>query len=273
VIMTMDQEIVQWLQGNETEMLQIIGMGETFKVTDVDDEGAMTIKASFGPVYMKVEGPQGTFEYDSEDPPDEVPLPAQGMAALVGCSFTVKFTPEGKIEELTGVDEMFDKIIEAIELPDEQMKDQMIEDMKKQFGGDALKEMMENMTAIFPDEPVGVGDFWKQKMAITRGFPMIIESTFTLAGREDGVAELEVESTIQPNPDAEPMKMGGMTMKIKLKGTQEGTLKIDEATGWFVEGKITQEMEGEMVMSGAPGMEEEMSLPMRIKSTITFETD
>ena len=273
LLMTMEQEIVQWIQGNEMEMLNTMGIGETLKVTDVDDEGTMTIEASLGPMYMKMEGPQGSFEYDSEDPPDEVPLPAKGLAAMVGCSFTMKFTPQGKVKDITGVDEMFDKIIEAGVLPEGEMKDKMLEDMKKQFGTDALKEMMENMTAIFPDEPVGVGDFWKHKMAITRGFPMTIETTYTLAGREDGVAELEVESTIKPNPDAEPMEMGPMTMKIKLKGTQEGTLKIDEATGWFVEGEITQEMEGETVMSGAPGMEEEMSIPMRIKSTITFETE
>jgi hypothetical protein len=273
VLTTMEQEIVQWLQGNEMEVLQTIGIGQTLKVTDVDDKGAMTVAATFGPVAMKMEGPQGSFEFDSEDPPDEVPLAAQGMAAILGCSFTMKFTPKGKIEELTGVDEMLDKMFEGIELPDGELKDKMLEDMKKQFGADALKEMMENMMAMFPDKPVGVGDFWKQKVTITRGFPMVIESTYTLAGREDGVAELEVESTIEPNADAEPMKVGPMSMKFKLKGTQEGTLKINEATGWFVEGKMTQEMEGETIISGAPGQGEEMSIPMRIKSTITFETE
>ena len=81
MLMTMEQEIVQWFQGNEMEMLQTMGVGQTLTVTDVDDEGTMTIEASLGPMYMKMEGPQGTFEYDSEDPPDEVPMAAKGLAA------------------------------------------------------------------------------------------------------------------------------------------------------------------------------------------------
>jgi len=63
-----------------------------------------------------------------------------------------------------------------------------------------------------------------------------------------------------------------MSMTYKLEGTQKGTLKIDEATGWFAEGQITQEIEGEMIMTSA-GEPDEVSVPMLIKSVITIESE
>jgi hypothetical protein len=104
------------------------------------------------------------------------------------------------------------------------------------------------------------------------GFPLVVSTTYTLAERKDGVATLNVEATLKSNPDGKPMEMGPMTIKHELKGTQKGTITIDEATGWYAGGEMTQELEGKMTMSGAPGQTEEASIPISIKSTVTFKT-
>jgi carbon monoxide dehydrogenase subunit G len=272
LVITTEQSIVQWIMETEMEMDQTVVLGETFKVTDVAEDGTYTIEVKIGPVAMKMESQMMSFEFDSEDPPDEIPMAARGMAAFVDQVFTVKMTPRGKVVELSGTDKLFESMKDAFEGVDEQTRDRMIEDMKKQFGGDGLKEMMETFTAIYPDKPVGVGDSWEQKSVMSRVFPLIANVTYTLAERKDGVASLKVDGTFEPNPKGEPTKMGDMTMKIALKGTQEGTLQIDETTGWFVAGEMTQEMEGEVTASGVPGVGE-MSLPMRIKGTVSFKTE
>ncbi len=269
---TIEQEIVQWIEGEEQEISQTIGIGETFTVKDVDDEGTMTVEVTFGPMAMKMEGPQGTFEYDSEDPPNDVPLLAQGLAAMVGSSFTMKLTPEGRVTDLKGVDKMFERIFESLDLPEGPIKDSIVESLKNQFGDEALKEMMGNIMTGLPDKPVGIGDSWSHTIVLTKGFPMIIKYTSTLTARKDGVATIKVESTIKSNPDAPPMKMGPMTMKYKFKGSQNGTFRLDEATGWFVEGEVKQEMSGEIIMTGIPGQTEEQSLPILIEGVIKLES-
>ncbi len=274
LVMTTDQEIVQQVPGRgEMKVQQTTSIGYTFAVTDVDDKGTATIDVTFGPVSMKVDTGMGTFEYDSEDAPDEIPASAQNMAALVGKSFTMKLATDGETLEVTGVDELLDELLELIDLPEGPIKQRMTEDVKKQFGEAGLKESMGNMIGIFPDEPVGIGDSWARIVTITAGFPIIVETTYTLAGRDDGVATIEIEATMKPNPDAEPISMGPMTMRYELEGTQEGTLKIDEATGWYVEGTMDQDLKGQLVMSGIPGQEGELPIPMTIKSTITFKTE
>jgi hypothetical protein len=272
LIITVEQNIVQWIMENEMEMDQTIVFGETFKVTDIAEDGTYTIEVTMGPVAMKMKSQMGSFEFDSENPPDEIPAPARVLAAFVDQVFTMKMTPQGKVVELSGMDKMLESMKDAFDDVDEQTRGQMIEQMKKQFGDDGFKEMMENFTAIYPHKPVGVGDSWEQEVILARVFPLIANVTYTLAERKDGVASLKVDGTFEPNPKGEPTKMGDMTMKVALKGTQEGTLQIDEATGWFVAGEMTQKMEGEVTASGVPGVGE-MSLPMRIKGTVSFKTE
>jgi len=272
LLMTVEQQIVTWINEVEQEVNQTIGIGETFEVKSIADDGTATIVVTFGPMSLKSEGPMGKIEYDSENPPKDVPLPARAFATMLDQHFTMKMTPEGRVTEIRGMDVMFDKILESLELPEGPMKDSMIKSMKKQFGDQAIKEMLENFTGLMPDKPVGVGDAWSQKMALTTMFPSIIENTCTLTERKDGVATIAVDSTIKPNADAPPLTMGPMKMTYKLKGSQKGTFKLDEATGWFVSGKMTQKMSGEMVIEGTPGDAEKRSLPMSMESVITFKS-
>jgi hypothetical protein len=269
---TIEQEIVQWIEGAEQETTQTIGIGETLNVTAVDAEGTMTVEVVFGPMSIKSSGPQGEFEYDSENPPDEIALQARAFAAMVGQGFTMKLTPKGHVTAIEGVDEMFQKIFDAVELPEGQMKEAIMTDLKRQFGDAALSEMMEKTMAMLPTEPVGVGDSWDRTMTVTTGLPSTIEDTWTLVDRKDGLATIEVKSTLKPNEDAPPMKMGPFSMKFGLSGTQTGTLKLDEATGWFVGGTFNQELSGDMTISGIPGSEEDVAVPMTIKTATTIES-
>jgi hypothetical protein len=268
-----EQDIVQTFQSEQQETKQTIGIGETLNVKDVDAEGTMTVEVVFGPMSMKSKGPMGELEYDSENPPDEIALQARAFAAMVGQGFTMKLTPEGHVTAIEGVDEMFQKIFDAVELPKGPMKEAMIKDLKRQFGNDALSETMEKMMAMFPDKPVAVGDSWTRTMTVATGLPSIIEDTWTLVDRKDGVATIEVESTLKPNENAAPMKMGPFSMKFNLTGTQTGTLKLDEATGWFVGATITQDMSGTMVMTGGiPSTDQETTVPMTIETATTIES-
>jgi hypothetical protein len=270
--MTMEQDVVMWINGNEQETHQTMVVTQVFDVKEVHFDGSATIEVTFDHMAMKAESPQGVFEYDSEDPPDEVPLQAKGFAAMVGETFTMRITPEGRVTEVSGIDELYDRMLEDLELPEE-MKKMLGEQMKRQFGNEAIKGMVENFTAVLPPEPVAVGDSWSNEITLTAGFTAILEVTGTLTDRTDGVSTIELDCTIKPLPNAPPMDMGPMSITYKLEGTQKATLKIDEGACWFAEGRITQEMEGEIIMSGMPGPEGEQSVPILIESVITIESE
>ena len=269
---TIEQQIVMWMDEVEQETKQTIGIGQTWEVKEIADDGTATIVVTWGPVSMKVAGAMMQIEFDSEDPPEEVPMAARSLAALVDQFFTLKMTAAGRVMAIQGVDKMLEKVFESLELPDGEMKDAIVEGIKSEFGQDALQEMMQNMTGILPKKPVGVGDSWSQKVTLTATFPAIMENTYTLIERKDGVATIKLEGTIKPNKDAPPVRKGPMKMRYDLKGWHKGTIKLDEATGWFVAGEVAQEISGVVFMKGAPGDVEERSLPIVIEGVTKFES-
>lgn len=275
---TVEQRIRQLVQaggapGEEQDIAQTVKIGQAFEVNDVNDAGVATIKVTFGPLAMRTEMAGFAIEYDSDKPPDELYPAARPLAAMVGQSFTMVVKPDGTVERLEGVDAMLEAARDALELPDEK-RTLLAEELERQFGEKALKEMMTGVLDYVPDRPVGVGDTWSRTLAVESGFPATFETADTLLARKDGVATIEAKTKITPNADAPPQKLGAATVRYKLEGTQEGTLEIDEATGWYVKATLTQKVKGEMFVSGLPDQAEgeELSVPIIIESSITIGT-
>jgi len=93
-----------------------------------------------------------------------------------------------------------------------------------------------------------------------------------LRERKNGVAIIEVASTIKPNPQAKPTEMGspGMTSSSEFSGNQKGIIEIQESTGLIIKSKITQQMSGQNTIT-RPGVPDKVT-PMEIKGVISMET-
>jgi hypothetical protein len=269
--MIVDQRIDQEMQGQKMSMTQQMGVGYTFAVESIEADGSAWLKTTYDWVMMKQDTPMGKREYDSANPPEEIPLMAKGSAALVGNSVSMLLDPKGTVREVKGLDALLQTMLKGIDIPPGPAFEGIEKQLKDQFGDDALKEMMRNMMAHYPDEPVRVGDSWDQKVVIAKGFPVIIETTYTLRDRKDGVTTVDNESTLRPNPDASPTEMGPTRMRYDLSGTQKGFMRIDEATGMTLGAEITQTFEGQVTMEMADAEEGEgQSWPMSVVSTVTI---
>ena len=270
--MVTDQKISQAVQGQKQEIPQTVSFGFTYNVKEVRDDGTAVVQVSYDSVQFKQEGPMGKIEYDSASPSDSIHPMVKGFAALVGLGFSMEVTPTGKVVKVEGAGEMLSRMMESIDMPTPAARAAMEEKMKDQFGDQALKEMMEQMMAIYPDEPVAIGDSWSKRVVISKGTPMIMDNTWTLKSRGNGVAVLEVQSKVEPNPGAEAMEMGVAKVKQELRGAQSGTIELDEATGWTLRSTLNQKLSGNMVIQtgveGAPSM----TIPISIESVIRLES-
>jgi hypothetical protein len=95
-----------------------------------------------------------------------------------------------------------------------------------------------------------------------------VDSTWTLISRENGIATIDVVSTLSPNPEGEPLELGTMTMGYNLSGSQHGSIQIDEISGWCVQSELLQEISGEITLTMG---EEEQSWPISIEGTFHTE--
>jgi len=136
------------------------------------------------------------------------------------------------------------------------------------FGEDQIKNMLSDMIMVFPDRPVGIGDSWTAKMILaSQSLPIEIDGTYTVKGSKKGVVIVDISS--KRDLDDEGVPIGKVRMKIA--GSYQGTLEIDEASGWVIRSKANMKFSGEMKMAANKQMPQGMTVPISIESVITVE--
>ena len=221
----MDMKMTMSAGDKQQQMNVFMGLTMSFDVLDVDQAGVHTLKTTYDRVRVKMSGGGVGIEYDSDTSAGEENPATQVFAAMVGASLTVKVTPEGKTLEVTGLDELAEKV--SAKLPpfaranvDQQVK--------------GMTNSLDQMMAFLPQKPVDIRDSWSSTMELATdpSMPMKVDATYTLHDRKDGVAIVKID--------------GKMRAGEGLSGTMTGTMKIDEATGWNQGGEMTMDMSGTM---------------------------
>jgi hypothetical protein len=266
--MVSDQEISTTFEGEKQDILQTIGYGFTYTVTSVVPEGNMSINIVYDWILIEQETDFGKVQYDSSDPPEEIPPEAESYNALLGKGFSIIMTSQGEIIEVEGLDEMYNEMIDSLDITDETEREQMKQLFRDQFGDEALKEQMGTMMMDYPEGPIRVGDSWTQSIGSTMIAPLITETTYSLRSYENGIATIDAKSIITSDPEAEMLDFGYAKIGYSLSGEQEGTTLLDVETGLTLNGTITQTLSGEMTMIMD---DEEMTVPMSILGETTIE--
>ncbi|HKZ55045.1 MAG TPA: DUF6263 family protein [Anaerolineales bacterium] len=267
--LTTDQTITQTSEGQSVVTRQTLRFDYTFTATEDAIAGNTVFSVTYDAVFFEQDGPAGSFRYDSANPPDEVPLQARGFAAMMGRGFSMLVSPEGEVLEVQGVDQMIEDVIADLGAPDDPAVASLIDSLKQQFGDKALKESMGNIFVPFPAADLGIGDTWTTHQEISYGVPMIEDTTWTLVSRDGSVATLAVSSIVNPNTQEGPLDLGGVTILYAIGGTQEGTVLVDERTGWTIASDLVQSFSGEMTLTMG---ETEVKTPLTIEATLRVET-
>jgi hypothetical protein len=264
---TYDQHITQTVMNQQQAIDQTIGTGMKWDVLDVDAQGNMRIRQTYIWTAYKQTNPMGSVEYDSAKQATPT-AGAEVFAALLGQSFVVRVTPKGEVLDVNGVDEMRAAVLKKLPAGADQSAAgpaAMYLDKKN------VKEMVGANLAIYPDKPVDVGQSWTKKQTITIGFGIITESKWTLQKREGGVGIIAVTASLRSDPSSPPMEAQGMKMKFDITGTQEGTLRVEEATGLILSDQTRQQLKGNINVSASADETQAMSIPSTFDTTSKME--
>jgi len=270
-----DMKINQTIPGQPQQMtmIQKTSTGMIYTVEDVQSDGSMVLKITYDSMVFKTESPmQGqNMEYDSTKPDNTDGPLTSIMGAIVGQSFTIVVTSEGKVKEIKGADEFLNRIQGEINtLSDAQTRATVEASLKSQYSAEALKANMENSFYMYPDKPVGIGDTWQRRTALNQAFPMIVNTIYTLKERKDGIAVIDIFAMIQTDKTAGPSEMGTMKMQYNMSGSVTGTMEIQESTGWTNRSNQNLRLNGS-IMVQSPEMPQSMSIPMSMSGKITVE--
>jgi hypothetical protein len=286
---SVEQHVTQEAGGAKQQMSQNMGFGYVIRVEGVDDQGNATVRMEYQSVRLSMKGADKrmNMEYDSDDPPEvpeapEAPEAAEdadatndgqtvgrGLGAVVGQSFTMTLTPAGKVTGVAGLKAVADAVLKNTQLPAGPTGAAIKKAVAEQFSEAAIREQTENMLAFYPDRPVAVGDSWTRKTKADRGLAVITNTTYTLTGREDGLATIELKAKVSANPGAKPTDAGLAKIVYELAGTATGSMNVDEATGWARSSHLKQDLAGTMnvqILGRDP-----IAVPTTMTSVLTVE--
>jgi len=269
--MDMNQSNTQTVDGEEQKLEQQMLMVWDYNVLERKADGNMVVEIIYHRVKISQNYGHESTGYDSDNPPDYLDPSMKGMASLPGSELTIGLRSNGDVLEIRGVEELLDKMIAALELPESPQRDAVIQNLRAQFGVDAIKQSIEQITSFYPDKPVNVGDRWKNNVEVNTGFPMRIDSEYNLKLRQDGAAMIDVASQLSSNPQ-KAMSVGPLTMAYDIAGTQTGSIIVDETTGLPTKSEISLQFSGTVKVSGVPN-EEPQSWPISVLGNVdvTFE--
>ena len=157
---------------------------------------------------------------------------------LVGSKFSVKMKENGEVISVKGIDELYKKVEKAITpfVKEAEQKKQFVEYFKQGFNEKMLKEEFSAGINILPKKGVKLGESWMISENIDPEGKVKSNITYTLNKIENGVVEVSVKGNIPVKSNKQTQN--GITMTMSVEGSQNGTLKIDENTGWVLSSKM-----------------------------------
>lgn len=192
-----------------------MGMYMTVDVKDVGNDGLHTMDFTYDRITMKIDGPIAV-EFDSDDDEKDGGALGRVFGALAGQTITITMAPTAKVKEVSG----FEDLAKKLGVPKEQLESQ--------------RDQMTQMIAALPEKLVGIGDYWSgtMKMNSDPNTPATVMAKYTLVDRKGGNAIVKLDGTIASEKG--------------LNGSMNGTMVIDEATGWTESGKLDMAMKGDL---------------------------
>jgi len=278
-----------------------------FAVERIDANDVASIKVIYLAFREKGGSAAGTMAYDSTKPDVGADNPlAPSYSSMIGKSFVMRVTPDGRLLGLSGIDEMYLQMAQTIiENEDESIRERMkeryaqdyeerarraIDRLNQQYGSrserqQAVKEMIEtnplfsktkieglvgNVIVSFPSDPVEVGDSWQGGAVLPAAAPVDIDVTYTLKEKKQDVAAIDIQSKIDlfEEPAPGPVGPAGPT-KVSLTGSYAGSVQIDPSTGWILYKKATMQCSGRMELASAGSQSQ--SMPISVESVTTVE--
>ena len=239
-----------------------------YEVLSSTTNGDQKIKSTIRSVEVDQINPMQTMHYSSRETTGNSPELADVYEPILGHEMIMNFNNKGEMVKFEKGGDLVSKMFEG---KDDEAMAQMKSLIEGQFGEEAMAAQLSNITSIYPDKPVKVGDTWMKENVTTGAIALIIKTTYTLTSRKNGKAMISLKGTVTPSPDSEALEMMGMKMTYQLGGPLTGNMIVDEKTGWVDESNVDQELEGKVNISGEMigSMDTDMSMS---SSTMTKRT-
>ncbi|MBN1543635.1 hypothetical protein JW992_15945 [candidate division KSB1 bacterium] len=263
---TTEQTIEQTIQGQSHSIEQSIVLGQEFIVDDIDSLGNYAITMRFTEIGFKQTTPMGSMEYDSNNPPETISPSLAPFAELTSSTLHLLISRHARILDITGGEELLQKMFTRVTIPPGPMRDELEKTIRQQFSASAMAEQLEANLALYPQDPVRIGNTWKRTLNLLQGMPLTVKTTYKLAKIQASSLTIELTADIRSvTATADSAEQNPLSPSYSIAGTLTGTQILDRDSGWLTGGEIRQSLTGDVTVSG-------MILPLSIESKVVFDS-
>jgi hypothetical protein len=257
------QNIEQTIMGNSMTIKMTMDTRIKYVVNKIEN-GNFHLSMVHDGLKVVMESPMMNVEFDSaaENQDESNPM-SKSFGAIVGQSYDLVITPTGKVLSVTGFDKVMDKILASVN-GNQAMADEVAANIKQQFGEESIKTSIEMMTAIYPENPVSVGESWVVKGMIKSGMELNSESNYTLKSVANGQWNIEGVTTLVSNSDL-AIPTNGMTSHFEMNGKSTQKVVVNATSGWLENVEMSQIIDGKVNIEGGQ-LPSPMEIPMKISA-------
>lgn len=260
--------IVQTINGQQMNLTMTVGGTMSFKVTNCKNSD-YDMEVRFENLAMKMTLPNAVMEFSSEKNDAGDVLSAM-LSRMKNKPFYVRMARSGKVREVKNVDSLFFGLFEGMPQLSDAQKQQLKDQLTQAYGEKAIKGNLEMVSAIFSDSPVSQGDKWTIHTQLESGMSGDVETVYQLKEITDGYELITGDSKVKTaNKDAY-IQSNGMPMRYNLAGTMTSTIRVNRKTGWIVDAKINQKIQGTAEIKENPKLPQGMIIPMALESELNI---
>lgn len=187
---------------------------------------------------------------------DEDNVQSKIFNSLLNTPVTLTLSKNGKILSVQGGDSLVTRMANASGLEDDFSLNMMKKSLEKEFGSKALSESYEQMTYIYPDNAVKIGDTWKNNYT----GKLAVENNWELDELNETIAKISGESSVI-------MSVSEPSSTMNLTGKQTTHIVTNIKSGLIQNMTVEGLSDGISTMVQLEGQE----IPTTVKSIITYE--
>lgn len=217
---------------------QNMTLTNAYKIISLKTE-ERTVSVTYERIVMSSGNQLFSLDYDSENDNGTDPM-YEDLRNLIDKNFKMVISPAGNIIASEPVIRTRNEHIGAYN-----------------FDDSSIRKIMLHVLQVYPSRKVEVGSIWERSYATSVGFANVrVRNRYQLISIEKGIAHIELQGRINSD-NAEQTRNSDM----ELRGLQSGEMDIDLKSGLVISGKISQQLSGNMNITG-------QSTPVDIESDI-----
>ncbi|GEM_PF-2830350 len=207
-------------------------------VSSVSGE-TLQIKETLERVSALISTGKRVIEFDSSKPAQDLPPPAQLALSLVGQTLVITLNRRGEIDRISGIEPLIERLRNDPALDEERRED--LDRLRRAYTQTGITGLGRR-PVVFPMRRLSVGDSWTETTrADVDRFAVTVHESWSLAGRKNSVATLDVTMKLSLDPASELAQLyAALSMEFSAKAI--GLFEVDEKTGLVLRSRVVLEM-------------------------------